>query len=377
MEFNELLKVNGVNTKEISEIEGLFRAPKVLVPLGERSGNIADGVFDLMMNPIIRRGSGSINYDVTVEYEKKISNFVKKNQPIEFVFQGFPFKCHNPIETLRLTPDLGEIAFLQRMADINETIKQLYPPGVEFVVLTEGRSYKDLFGASDEEVAFFEERCLYFAEKLNLNKVVKFIDFVEMLNDIQGFSNLCEAEEEKIRSREVFSSTRDSIENLTSIMMRSIPVTRAVPYKDLLAVFGFGTKLEDLSDFQMELLNHLSESGRELAIKYLAIQNTKNSLNVVNSTFSDKLYISTTAKVQKYSFHPIHRRTRLYPHHGVPLYGSDKVDIVFLGEIISNPEIYTAVYYSDDIENAPFYFLKGKQHIKRKNLYNRSEMKRR
>jgi len=66
---------------------------------------------------------------------------------------------------------------------------------------------------------------------------------------------------------------------------------------------------------------------------------------VIGSHFPDYLYISTTSKQDRYSFHPIHRRTRLYPHHGVPVLGSDRVDIVYL------------------IEDAPFYFLKGKQHI--------------
>ena len=124
--------------------------------------------------------------------------------------------------------------------------------------------------------------------------------------------------------------------------------------------------MDSLTDTQLSLLQKLSEAGEELAIRYLAFQGAKNKLGVIPKSFPRSLYVSTTSKISRYGFHPIHRRTRLYPHHGVPILGSDRADIVFLKEVLENPDNYLAVFCPDDIEEAPFYFLKGRQHVRMK-----------
>lgn len=359
MDFNELLKVNNINIRKVSYISGLFRSPKTLLSVSEKIGEVPERIFSLLMNPIIRRGDGFVFSNVQAECRQKISKFVSKNEPIQFVFQGFPFKCHNPVETLRRTPDLGELANLQRLMDINETVKQIYPPGVTFTVLTEGSTYKNLFGASQNEIDVYQERCEYFSSLIGASGRIEFIDFLNLIGDRKKFLESCEQEENRISDKE--------IEQFIPVMMRSLPIISGVSFEDLLAVFGYGTNVSNLTNFEKEFGLYIKDAAKDLAIKYLAIQKAKRNFDVIGSYFPDCLYVSTTSKQDRYSFHPIHRKTRLYPHHGVPVLGSDRVDIVYLGEIVSNPEIYTAVYYDKDIENAPFYFLKGKQHIGREN----------
>ena len=364
MDLNKILRANNIETSRIASIDEVVREPKVLVPIKELSRNLVEDVFETLIHPNIRRGASSTRHDVIIDNKKKISGFIEKDQPIKFVFQGFPFKCRNPIETLRRTPDLGELAFLQRLADINKTVAQLYPPGVEFTVLTEGQTYKDLFGANGEEVVNFEGRCRYFLRKLGADRVVTFVDFLDTVDDTKHFLDMNRTEEERLYKKQTYTS-QENIDQLVPVMMRSLPITQEVSYEDLLTVFGFGVEFKNLSNFQMDFLEYLSEAAKELSIKYLAIQNTKSSLNTISSKYPEHIYISTTSKTERYSFHPIHRRTRLYPHHGVPVYGSDKVDIVFLGEVISSPRYFKAVYCDDDIEDAPFYFLKGRQHLRK------------
>jgi len=364
MDFDELLKVNEVKIKRISNIEGLFRKPEVLLTLPNGDGDKAEIIFGLLMDPIIRRGDGVIYGGVQAECKEKISKLVSKGDPIQFVFQGFPFKCHNPIETIRRTPDLGEIAFLQRLADINETIRQVYPPGAKFTILTEGESYKDLFGASSVEVEIFEQTCKCFSDRLKIGSIIEFINLLDLIKDKKGFFEASKKEAGLIF--EVCSKGKvDEVMQLIPVMMRSLPIVSKVPFEDLFAVFGFGSGSGNLTSFQEEFAVFLKEAARELAAKYLAIQKVKRKLDLVNNAFPNYLYVSTTSKKDRYSFHPIHRRTRLYPHHGVPVLGSDRVDIVYLGEIISNPDVYIAVYCDGDLENAPFYFLKGRQHIQK------------
>lgn len=137
-----------------------------------------------------------------------------------------------------------------------------------------------------------------------------------------------------------------------------------IEMRDLLAIFGKAS-INSLSEKQLGILQKLTDEARRLATRYLAIQGVKKESGLIQKTFPDHLYVTILPRSGIYAFHPVHWRTRLFPHHGVPVLGSDRVDIEFLGEIIAQPDIYTAVYCDDDIEDAPFYFLKGKQHIRK------------
>ena len=363
MNFNEIIEGNDIDKEYVDGIDHLVRDPRPLVRTIP-SDEITPEIVRMLADNKIRRGN-LVDYSVTSELELDILRFVNGNKPIEFVFQAFPFKCHNPVETLRRTPDLGELSFLLRLGDIDATIKQVYSPGVKFTVLTEGKTYQDLFGASSEEVMVFDEKCDLFCQKLELNGVINFVDFMDIVPDQSGFRELIRMEENKLRSSRSSKEISEMIESLSPVMMRSLAIMEEIPIKDLLVVFGFGNRtLNDLTGFQLSTLQYLSNEALEVTIKYLAIQSVKKNLNMVKSTFPESIYVSTISRQGIYSFHPIHRRTRLYPHHGVPVLGSDKTDIEFVGYILSKSDQYTAVYVKDDIEDAPFYFLKGTKHVK-------------
>jgi len=357
MDINELLEINNINRIRIPSIDRLLNSPKVLIPKKDNGTDMPTQIFDLLMDSSIRRGNGSIFSKIQEEYKEKISRFVNKAEPIHFVFQGLPFKCHNPVETLRRTPDLGELATLQRLADINETVKQIYSEGIKFTILTEGNNYIDLFGATKNEADVYQKRCIAFSKLIGADKFIQFIDFMDLVGNKDEFFDLSHKAESTVLESE--------IGQFTPVMMRSMPIIEKVAFEDLLEVFGYGDPLNNLTDFELSFMEYVKEGARDLAIRYLGIQKVKKQFNIINKYFSDCLYISTTSKNDKYSFHPIHKKTRLYAHHGVPVLGTDKVDIVYQAEIIMNPEIYTAVYLDGDIEDAPFYYLKGKQHIRK------------
>lgn len=357
MNINELLKINNVNTIRIPDIGRLLYEPKILLNKKDNGRPLSEQIFDLLMDSTIRRGDGLIFREVQDAYKVKISKFIDKNEPIHFVFQGLPFKCHNPVETLRRTPDLGELATLQRLVDINKTVKQIYKEGVKFTILTEGNNYLDLFGATKQEANVYQKRCVDFSKMIGSQNIIEFIDFMDLIDDKDKFFSLSRKAESTILESE--------IEQFVPVMMRSMPIIEKVSFEDLLEVFGYGAKLNNLTDFESSFKEYIKDGARDLAIKYLGIQKIKKQFNIINKHFSDSLYVSTTSKNDKYSFHPIHKKTRLYAHHGVPVLGTDKVDIVYQAEIIAHLEIYTAVYLDGDIEDAPFYYLKGKQHIRK------------
>lgn len=335
-----------------------------MAKLTSLEGSLPNRLFSLLCDKTIRRGELYLVDPVKTTYLDQLEFFTRGNFPIEFVFLGFPFKCHNPIETFRRTPDLGEIAFLLRLLDIDVTVRQLYPPGVSFTILTEGNAYKDFFGATSEEVQKFEDRLQHFTSNIGMKEKIAFVDFSSICGQFSEFEKTRVEEEKNLRTHRLEEAIHKEIKSFMPVMMRSVPIVEKVSLDDLIAVYDYSLPSQCLSKLQKELRMRLLKEAEELAIRYLAFQRAKNKLKIIPKFFPHKLYVSTTSKLGRYSFHPIHRRTRFFPHHGVPILGSDKVDIVFFREIIKNPKTYTAVYCVDDIEGAPFYFLKGKQHFK-------------
>ncbi len=364
MSFEDLLARYKIKLKEGDKISSFYRKAKpLLVPSGENS-EMTEAIFDLFSNSVIRRGDGNLYHSVIQNYLKQIDFFVQKRDPVELVFLGMPFKCHNPMETTRRTPDLGELAFLVRLMDIDATIRQIYEPGLHFTVLTEGRVYKDYFGATVEEIRAFEARLSDFIYGLNGGKIVSLVDFSSVCACFPEFEKLRQQREEFMGTRRSEGSLNQEIKARIPVMMRSVPILEGVPIEDLLAVHNYKESSQSLTAFQRELREHLLVEAEELAIKYLAFQEAKSKLGVIPKSFPEKLYVSTTAKIDRYSFHPIHRRTRFFPHHGVPVLDSEKVDIIFLGDILRNPQNFSAVFCPDDIDKAPFYFIKWNQFIK-------------
>ncbi|MDP3994577.1 MAG: L-tyrosine/L-tryptophan isonitrile synthase family protein [bacterium] len=357
--MKEILRIYHINQKEGPPINQFLRQGRPLFKPDISSGDLSSAIFDLLSNKTIRRGPTDYIYSESENYTKKIDFFVKENRPVEFVFQGFPFKCHNPMETCRQTPDLGELAFLTRLLDINATVKQIYQPGVSFTILAEGHAYSHLFGASSNEVDIFDKGLKHFVSLLNANDVISFVDFNERLKVSNDFDYIYKDQEQKLKA-EKNPETQKEVERFIPVMMRSATMIEGIALDDLAAIYNG----DELSLNQKELNSQLLDEARELAIRYTAFKKAQGLVAVIPESFPEKLYISVISRPGRYGFHPIHRKTRYLPHHGVPVLESDKVDIVFFQEIIKNPASYTAVFCPNDSEEAPFYFIKEQRHKK-------------
>ena len=371
MKYREILRIFGINQIEKGSIVEFYRQPKPIFYLNFQSSPKAEDIFSVLFNPAIRRGDGIIYDSVKQDYVQKINYFMQRDEPIEFVFLGFPFKCHNPLETPRRTPDLGELAFILRLLDIDATVQQIYPPGIHFTVLKESNVYKDFFGAKEEELEKYENRLEDFITALGGIKKIVLVDLMAVCLCIPVFEKT-RKEIEKSLNLGHGKEVEKQIQALIPVMKRSLPITSGIPIDDLVVVFE-KTKTFLPTAFQERLKQYVMAESRRLALRYLAFQEAKRLLEVVQKSFPEKLYVSTISRPDRYRFHPIHRRTRYLPHHGVPVLESEKVDIVFFSEVIKNSGIYSAVFCQDDIEDAPFYFLKGKQFIKNKDVRMKGE----
>ncbi|UKZ61479.1 uncharacterized protein TrAtP1_002745 [Trichoderma atroviride] len=88
-----------------------------------------------------------------MKYLAVIYSYVKAGASIPMALPGFPFKSPNSQEkVLGKLPDRAEELSLAHLNSICLSIKDIYPPGANLTIISDGLTYNDLLGVSDKDV---------------------------------------------------------------------------------------------------------------------------------------------------------------------------------------------------------------------------------
>jgi len=88
----------------------------------------------------------------------KISYFVQDNNPIIFTMVGFPYKSMNTQDkVLASQADAAERYSLEFLQNILDKIKNIYTPGAQLLIFTDGIIFCDIEKTSDETVINYED----------------------------------------------------------------------------------------------------------------------------------------------------------------------------------------------------------------------------
>jgi L-tyrosine isonitrile synthase len=88
---------------------------------------------------------------------RKIVKKMKLHQPLRFLLPAFPAKSPNPQKTSGIYPDLGEVIGLVKLNNMCEKISQVYPPGAEVIICSDGRVFSDVVMVSDQDIDRYSE----------------------------------------------------------------------------------------------------------------------------------------------------------------------------------------------------------------------------
>ena len=88
---------------------------------------------------------------------EKIERLVAQNASITMVLPAFPAKSPNPQKTIGRQPDLGELMGLGLLNSLCQQIKDIYVPGAETIICSDGRVFSDLVEVSDSHVSQYGE----------------------------------------------------------------------------------------------------------------------------------------------------------------------------------------------------------------------------
>ncbi|KAJ5673209.1 hypothetical protein N7507_002336 [Penicillium longicatenatum] len=106
---------------------------------------------------------------------------VEKQEPIRMILPAFPFKSPNARDkVLGILPDFGEELALAHLNGLCENVAQVYKPGAEVYISSDGLVYNDILGVPDEVVWDYGEALRQIAVEKGLTRV-KFIRLFELL----------------------------------------------------------------------------------------------------------------------------------------------------------------------------------------------------
>lgn len=90
---------------------------------------------------------------------ERIDVFVGLWQPIKFSMLGYPMKSPNDRDkVIGKLPDLGEELSFANFAYFAQAVREVYSPGVEYALISDGYIFSDIMQTSDATVQAYAER---------------------------------------------------------------------------------------------------------------------------------------------------------------------------------------------------------------------------
>lgn len=117
-------------------------------------------------------------------HENKVATAIMQNKKIRFVLPGFPGKSPNLAKVLGYLPDMAEKQALQFLNDLCSQIQEIYEPGAEVIICSDGRVFSDIVGISEEHLTAYQIEIDRLIAELNLTALSTFnLDDIKKIHD--------------------------------------------------------------------------------------------------------------------------------------------------------------------------------------------------
>ncbi len=95
--------------------------------------------------------------ELSFVYYFKLNTAITMKEKIYFVLPAFPAKSRNRNKTYSSLPDYGEVASLKMLNGFAAEVSELYKPGVEIIICSDGRVFSDLVGVTEDDVTLYKK----------------------------------------------------------------------------------------------------------------------------------------------------------------------------------------------------------------------------
>lgn len=268
--------------------------------------------------------------------KEKILVFTSQNKPIKFSIMGFPMKSTNVRDkVLGVLPDMAEQLTLQNFAEFNRQIKEVYAPGIEIVIASDGFAFSDVLGVEERTVDMYQEVSMDMIGTAPV-KIVNLRDFYDHKSSISVL-------QDKLNSQ--FGITSEELS--TRVLMD--PDVNTL-YKGMLR-FMF----EEVANREFPSRNQ-QEKAAKILTREMMLRNEAYS-GLVRSNLGDHIRLSMHPSVNngvKFSFKLINSPLAHHSawHATVVLSESGPVQTMHKKDALASG--YELIYQN----NQPFYFIK-------------------
>ncbi len=119
----------------------------------------------------------------------QIERLTDKQIDIKMVIPALPYKVTSPVKCKSEDPDLGEVIYLIRLAEIAQIIDNIYHAFVpnllgekaSFTVVSDGLRFNQIVNEPSDVVQRYQERLKTWIMKLKLSSYVKIVDYREVI----------------------------------------------------------------------------------------------------------------------------------------------------------------------------------------------------
>lgn len=105
---------------------------------------------------------------------QQIQYLIGHNQKLVFVLPAFPAKSPNRNKTLGDLPDYGEVLALQNLQSLCDKITEVYQPGCELIICSDGRVFSDIVQVSDQKIDDYNNEIVSIIQEYGLKSIQVF-----------------------------------------------------------------------------------------------------------------------------------------------------------------------------------------------------------
>ena len=104
----------------------------------------------------------------------QVISAIENNQPITFILPAFPAKSPNYVKVLGALPDMAEQLSLEFLSMLCKEIRQMYAPGAQMILCSDGRVFNDVIGIHDRDVTYYQQELSFLIEEASFDSVSTF-----------------------------------------------------------------------------------------------------------------------------------------------------------------------------------------------------------
>lgn len=126
--------------------------------------------------------------DCLALHRSRVERAVGANRPVPCVLPAFPAKSPSPAKTLGTLPDMAEEQALRYLQGVCDAVAEIYPPGLEVTICSDGRVFSDLVHVTDDDVTDYGRAVVTMIEHLGMRSLSTFN--MEDLFEVTSFDGM-------------------------------------------------------------------------------------------------------------------------------------------------------------------------------------------